>query len=383
MRLRISAGILLCLSFAVSAQAQDWWSKITTTIPFLETKIATRLAASSRLPATISPAVLPLLRGAAPLPRLTPPIYRPPEQIMQNVFTLAATPDTKEKGSAFALEIDGEMWGVTARHIFNDIGRSAYMSMINPHDPSQILTAPISPVEEGSVHGADVAIFEIPEEMRPYVQPLQPDYELPPAGATLTSAGFGHGFFTWQADRPVLFSSDHRILTKYTNFPNRSGYCGAAVLLNGKVVGVHVGSIVKSPGPAPAWEDATLGHDNPPIQEVSQVVPIQWVQRLAQQARAANPEKEDFYLNGQKIGTLDTDEFIAEIMHLREGRVIKRIPPYPFLDHKHLERFLEIDPFDTIIIRVVKGDSHSLRRVSRFYEWNAHTQTVLQHSSRF
>jgi hypothetical protein len=155
------------------------------------------------------------------------------------------------------------------------------------------------------------------------------------------------------------------------------------VLITGKVVGVHVGSILKSTGPAPAWEDATIGPDGLKMQEVSQVVPIQWVQRLAREKLLSSTEKESFYINGQKIGELDTDEFVAEIMHLREGRVVKRIPPYPFLDFKHLERFLEIEPYDTVIIRVIKGDSHSLRRIARWYEWNAHTQTVMQHSSRY
>ena len=383
MRLRVYIGILVSLCFCLPAQAQGFWSRLTTKISGLETKISSKVMQSIALQPITSPAILPLLRRSAPLPRLTPPIYRPPQHILQNVFTLASSPTNKNKGTAFALEVDGKMWGVTARHIFNDIGRSAYMTMANPLNPAETLHAPISPVREGSVNGADVAIFEIPPEIAPFIKPLQPDYELPLAGTTLTSAGFGHGFFTWQADRPVLFASQHRILTQYTNFPNRSGYCGAAVMLNGKVVGVHVGSILQSQDKLPEWEYLTLRKADEQMKEVSQVVPIQWVRRLAQETQKLEPEKEDFFINGQKIGSLATDESIAEIMHLREGRIVKRLPAYPFLDYKYLERFLEIEPFDTVIIRVTKGDNHSLRRISRWYEWDAHTNIVLQRSSLY
>jgi len=169
-------------------------------------------------------AVMPLLKtGHSPMLPLPAPV---PATIRSSVFTVQATPESHHKGSAFAVNIDGRVWGVTARHVMDDINHTPYMTF--PGENGVPVTLEAKPSKEGSVAGADLALFEIPPQALPYLRPLELEDELPAAHSVLSSSGFARGNFLSQPAREVLFASRHRILTKYvqSNAP-MNGYCGA------------------------------------------------------------------------------------------------------------------------------------------------------------
>lgn len=318
--------------------------------------------------------VAPLLTPR--VPHISPrPLLPPPPNIKKAVFTLQHSPQSHGKGSAFAVNIDGEIWGVTARHVLDDIGRSPFMAIPGEDGAPQFFQ--VFSAREGNVHGADIAIFRIPPAALKQLVPLEPDYTLPAAQAQVQSAGFSHGNFGWFARIGILFSSEHRILARYEDFPVRNGYCGSPLLKNGKAVGVFVGMILPETIQAADWLKWLSENKRVTINPFNQIVPIAWIRVLASQAKDPSltggvPLK----LLGKTLGILHADENIHSIQQLRNGRLIKTIYSYPFLDYAHLERFLNVGPDDTIRIVVQQGDRSSIKRSTRWYEWNISSATM-------
>lgn len=315
------------------------------------------------------------VQSAAPLfaPSFTLSALRPlkpaPANVRRAVFTLQYSPQSHGKGSAFAVEIDGEIWGVTARHVLDDIGREPYISVTNSQGKPMFVQ--VYSVREGNVHGADIAVFRIPSKLLLYITPLQPDYELPPAHTIAQSSGFSYGIFSWFNHVEVLFSSEHRILARYQDFPVRSGYCGSPFLVDGKAAGVFAGITRSDVSTRASWKTLLDGVFNLPINDFSQIVPIAWVRHLVQDARhGRGPHGTPLKLLGHTIGILHPNEQVQSIQQLRGGRLFKTVDAYPFMDYKHLERFLDVGPEDVIRVVVQQGDRSSSKRRVFWYEWD-------------
>ena len=308
------------------------------------------------------------LRAAAPLfdppastyaPR---PLLPAPKTIRQAVFTLQQSPQSHGKGSAFAVEIDGQIWGVTARHVLDDIGRSPFMALSTPDGKQQLFQ--VFSAREGNILGADVAIFRIPAEALPYVKPLKPDYRLPSAQETVQSAGFSHGNFGWFPQVDVLFASSHRILARYDTFPVRSGYCGSPILHRGKVLGVFVGITPNETAQKTEWFSLLSPSFSGKIHSFTRIAPMSWVRRLTLQERPGShaPEGAPLKLFGKTVALLHPDETVQSVVLVRDGILVSKVPAYPFMNYNHLEAFLDVRPNDQITVVVQKGDRSSSQR---------------------
>lgn len=303
------------------------------------------------------------------------PLKPAPVNVRRAVFTLQYSPNSHGKGSAFAVEIDGEMWGVTARHVLDDIGRAPYISVTNGQ--GKPVFAQVNSVREGNVHGADIAIFRIPSKLLLYITPLQPNYDLPPAHTIAQSSGFSHGIFSWFNHVEVLFSSTHRILARYQDFPVRSGYCGSPFLVDGKAAGVFAGITSGDTAKTASWNTLVSRNFNRPINDFSQIVPIAWVRHLVQENRhGRGPHGTPLKLLGHTLGILHPNEQVQSIQQLRGGRLFKTVDAYPFMDYNHLERFLDIGPEDVIRVVVQQGDRSSSNRRIFWYEWDVPSGTL-------
>ncbi len=313
--------------------------------------------------------ISPLLKTSARPAPLKPLAI--PATIRKSVFTVQSTPTSKHKGSAFAVNIDGRIWGVTARHVRDDIGSSPYMTVPGPDGTE--LTFPIEPVKEGSRAGADLTLFNIPAQAQQLLLPLELADELPAAHEVLSASGFAYGNFLSQRAREVLFASQYRILTRYVSFNTPPhGYCGSPLMINGKVVGVHVGSLLGEQHQTADWFHGTLGQFNAPAHDLSIAVPAFWLRKLAYQAEGVYSAEDGVPLvfNGQTITLLQPNESINFIMQLRDGRVLKTLPRYPFMDFAHLENFFDILPGDTFRMEINPGNTSFVRH-KYWYEWNA------------
>lgn len=310
----------------------------------------------------------PLLKKyAAPLNVSAKP-YIPPS-IRRSVFTVQATADSKHKGSAFAVNIDGRVWGVTARHVMDDIGHTPYITV--PDQNGNPITLLATPSKQGSAAGADVALFEIPPQALEFLRPLELADELPPIYGVLSSSGFARGHFLSQPEREVLFASRYRILTKYVSFHSQgNGYCGSPLLFNGKVAGVHVGSLLADKHGTAAWFPLTLGKFNTPVHDVSVAVPAGWLRTLARQAAGETAPGAALLFNGLEIGRMLPSDHINFIMQLREGRVLKTIPRYPFMDYEHLENFFDAADGDIFRMEINQTGPAGIGRRTVWYEWD-------------
>lgn len=327
-----------------------------------------RAAVSAALNRTTVHSVLPLLKtipADAPIPAEHPV----PPSIRSTVFTVQSTPQSKHKGSAFAVNIDGHVWGVTARHVMDDIGHTPFMTFPGPDGKDVIL--PAVPSKEGSAAGADVALFEIPPQALEYLVPLELAEDLPGVYSTLSSFGFAHGNFLAQPVRKVLFASDYRILTEYVSFNSQgNGYCGSPLLLDGKVAGVHIGSLSAQKHSSASWFANTLGTFNAPVHDLSIAVPAHWLRQLAQQAQGNAAQGTALVFNGLEISRLLPGEHIRFIMQLRDGKRLWELPLYPFMDYSHLENFFDVRPGDVFRMEVSKTNPNLPGRRTVWYEWD-------------
>lgn len=360
--------ILVCCGASARAQAVSALKKLPGVNAAAQKAVANALRHHSMR------AVMPLLKT----PLCVPPIPNPvaiPADIRQSVFTVQATAESKHKGSAFAVTIDGHTWGVTARHVMDDIGHTPYMTFPTEQGP---VTLPARPSKEGSVAGADIALFEIPPQALPYLKPLELAEELPAAHTMLSSSGFAHGNFLSQPEREVLFASQYRILTKYVSFnAQESGYCGSPLLHNGKVAAVHIGSMLSDKIQTAAWYGGTLGQFENKVHDISLAVPAAWIRTLANQAKGiSSAPGTAVVFNGLPIFALHPADSINFIMQLRNGRVLKTLPRYPFMDFAHLERFFDVQPGDVLRMEAQIGQGGGRSRQKYWYEWTAGTDNI-------
>lgn len=366
-------GIVLTVA-ALPAGAQV--PAVLKSLPRVSTQIDRAAVAAALRPQPLR-AVMPLLNtGHSPMLPLPAPV---PATIRSSVFTVQATPESHHKGSAFAVNIDGRVWGVTARHVMDDINHTPYMTF--PGENGVPVTLEAKPSKEGSVAGADLALFEIPPQALPYLRPLELEDELPAAHSVLSSSGFARGNFLSQPAREVLFASRHRILTKYvqSNAP-MNGYCGAPLLQNGKVAGVHIGSLLADKAQSADWFSGTLSQFNAKAHDLSIAVPAFWLRALARQASGAYSPQEGIPLvfNGLQIMRLQPTDTIGFIMQLRNGRVVKTLPRYPFMDFAHLETFFDVHPGDSFRLEIQSGSRIYPARRTYWYEWTAGENNITQ-----
>lgn len=319
------------------------------------------LAAKQPL-AEIAPLFAPYSAVNTPRP-LTPA----PENIKRAVFTLQSSPKSHGKGSAFAMNIDGEIWGITARHLLDDIGLAPFMAVQDTDGNIRLFQVHIW--RQGNVHGADIAAFAIPPAALPYITPLKADYRLPASNSVIQSAGFSSGHFGWFNHIGVLFSSNYRILTRHQDFPVRSGYCGSPLLNNGKVIGVFAGVTPAETAKNSHWYSQIFSSFPVEITSFNLAVPVAWVKELVQQSK--DQAGISLVFDGHPLGLLRPDETIESLQVLRNGRLLKQMSPYPFMDYTHLERFLEWNPQeDTFRLLIQRGDRSSPKRYTYGYEWN-------------
>ncbi len=367
---RFFSALFICVFLCAGLPARAQISHALKNLPNIA-PAAEKAAAQALLRQHSLRAVLPLLKrpNTSPTTLAAPAI---PANIRRSVFTVQATAESKHKGSAFAVNIDGRIWGVTARHVMDDIGHTPYMTFPGKNEEPVTLLA--QPSKEGSVAGADVALFEIPAQALPYLLPLELEEELPSAHTLLASSGFAHGNFLSQPKREVLFASQYRILTKYESFnAQESGYCGSPLMSNGKVAAVHIGSMPSEKLYTAAWYSGTLGRFNGQMHSISLAVPAAWLRALARQAQGVYTAQEGaaVIFNGLEILVLQPKDSINFIMQLRNGRVLKSLPRYPFMDFAHLETFFDVLPGDVFRLEAQLGGENGITRQKYWYEWTA------------
>ena len=89
----------------------------------------------------------------------------------KKVFEVQIATDGRHTASAFALNIQGRVWGVTAAHVMHNISSNPFIKI---KKGTETILAPIPSWHIGNKIGNDVAIFEIPQEILPHIEVLSP-----------------------------------------------------------------------------------------------------------------------------------------------------------------------------------------------------------------
>ena len=292
-------------------------------------------------------------------------------------FLVQSGPQSPETASAFAVEVGGKLIGVTAGHVMNNI-KNFDPRMSFPQGKERVEFS-ISNWRMSNRKGNDVAVFAIPEEARPYIQPLKISSTPAEPWQTVSIAGHANNFPVWLPNEEILFVGPQRILLRNTSKRTLFGMCGSPVLIDGKVTGLYVGydsadNLAKS-----QWADPLRVEFDKQLPSLHRVAPIEHIFPLI--------EKMLFNMDTQNTGTMlqvlgkpiapfaNTDALYT-ITLLRNDRVVKSIYPGPLADPEHLEQFFEMQENDELLVEVWPEGYPYVRTSPQIYKVNVSTGKV-------
>ncbi len=311
-----------------------------------------------RLNALFQPPTLPSVPARPQLPEITKPI----------TFRVQAGPLTSATASAFAIEKDGRLFGVTAAHVMENISHMPCMAF--QIAPNEYDIARITSWRKGNPFNVDVAVFEIPEEAVPYVQPL-PLAEAPLQPQQQVSiAGFVHDEPLWLPQEEVLFVGAKRGFVRNTFGKSLSGMCGSPIMADGKVAGLYVGFTRQETGsPRQGWVSVLNAVSSSPLPPLHQIVFMDQVTPLIESLeKDTDPEGSVLKVMGFPVTLLDVEDQLVTIQVIRNGVPVKHIYSGPLADPEHLEQFLNIKENDVVSVSV-------LRKNKDFQTYNVNVST--------
>lgn len=289
------------------------------------------------------------------------------------VFEVKISTDGRHTASAFALNINGRVWGVTAAHVMENIHSDPYIQI---RQGEHTILAPIRSWHASNKGGSDVAIFDIPEEVLPHVEVLTPAEKLPTPEVETQSPAFIRENYAFLPSEDVLFAGPHRILLRDQLRQEASGYCGSPVLANGEVIGLHVG--VYSPSLIPSTWGNLFGEYTTIKTPLHVASPILHVLQLASEVDPATANYPSVVLKvlDRPVKVLTSQEQVYSVTLLREGHVKKEIFAHPFMHFDKLEEFFDLEENDVLRIDVKQPKLFSPRMETVFYDVNVSTGEI-------
>lgn len=307
------------------------------------------------------------------------PIQTVPERanlvrLRNSVFELQISTDGRHSASAFALNVNGRTWGVTAAHVMENI-RSNPFAKVRTENGN--ILAPISFFRVGRKQGGDVAIFEIPQEILPHVEVLSPAENLPAMGTLTESPTFIKENYVLLPTEDILFAGQHRILLRDRFIDDITGFCGSPILADGKVVGLHIGAYPLQHIERATWN--SLFHANnlslkTPLHVAS---PIEHALQLIEQTTAQKPVGTQIKVLGHPVYLLTPQESLSSLTLMRNGFVKKEIHAHPFMNFEHLEEFFDLEENDVLRITIVSPRPYSTKMVTKIFDVNVSTGKVI------
>ncbi|MBR2081915.1 MAG: hypothetical protein IJ876_02755 [Elusimicrobiaceae bacterium] len=312
----------------------------------------------------------------SPLTQLQRPLAGFTPEMRRQVFQVQSGPVARSSASAFALEIDGRVWGVTAGHVMNNIRISPHMVVQNGW--GKILSAPIAQYYAANVKGSDVAIFEIPQELKPYISVLKPAEQTPLAQTVTQSPCFVKGNPLYLPAEDILFAGPHRILLRDQAHREMTGYCGSPVLADNKVIGVHVGAYSSQDMQLAAWNKllGNISAKMPPPVHIA--TPIEQVVLLARDFTKELGEEAGVLLKvlGHPVVVLDPQDQLFSVQQLRDGFLKETIHIHPFTHFDRLEEFFDLQEGDILRITIISPKTLAQSQAIKIYNVDVSTGQV-------
>lgn len=295
-----------------------------------------------------------------------------PPRLSRSVFEVQISTDGAHTGTAFALDIKGHIYGVTAAHVAENIKIEPFAKV---KTENEVIVKPISFLRIGDQRGNDVAIFEVPPEILAHVDVLSPVEQRPTVGEYTQSPKYVWGAPSFLRE-DILFVGKHRILLRDLAQRDITGACGSPVLAGGKVIGIHIGEYSLQKMQYVSWNTILRENNisfNSPLHVVS---PITHVLRLAEQSQGASNVGTMLKVLGHPVHLLTPQEHIISIMHLRNGTVQKEFHAHPFMNYSELGEFFDLQDNDLIRVKVRNPRGMGIPSVTTVYEINVSTGKV-------
>lgn len=292
----------------------------------------------------------PALMAEVPVRDTLPPGEKP------IVFQVQQSSQSNITASAFAIEEQGKLFGVTAAHVMDNISKDPYMYLQTPqgHHAEKITSWRIS-----NVMGTDVAVFEIPPQVCNYVQPLPIATQRAQPSQFASIAGFAFGEPRWFPREEILFSSSHRFLIRNNFQKANRGMCGSPVMIDGKVAGLYVRSFPYKVL-FPSLDVSSLAQfplrSLPPLYVAS---PIENVLPLIHDLLGQDVQDEGILMKvlGRPVGILHPQEALLSVSLIRNGETKQVIAAEELTDPEHLEQFLELEENDVLRVTIIPQNS--------------------------
>lgn len=291
------------------------------------------------------------------------------------VFEVQISRTPRNTASAFALDINGHIWGVTASHVMENIHTDPFAKV---KTASGEIVAPITSFIIGNKKGNDVALFEIPQEILPHVKVLQPAKQLPAVGTETQAPRFVWGQFAFFPEEDILFAGEHRILMRDGVRQDITGSCGAPILANGEVIGVHVGSFSLHTMETISWSTLLHEYQIVPKESLHVASPIRNVLQLDAQAKGVPQVGTTLAVSTHPVYLMAPQEYLVSIALMRNGSFKKEILAHPFMNFGHLEEFFELQENDVLRISVGSPKPYSSKTITKIIDINVSTGEVTQ-----
>lgn len=318
------------------------------------------------------------------------------------VFRIQRHEDSAFPASAFAVEVDGHLFGVTAGHVMYNSARledrqrlerlRAEGQEVPPftHLPfarfakenGDFLTLPIANFRLSNIFGTDVAVFEIPSQARPYVQPLPMSATLPQVGQTASISGFAADQPLHFAKEEVLFSSIYRLILRNSNERATTGMCGSPVTSNGQVVGIYVGFVQEDKIQNTSLFSLTqpVKKENETLPDIHWVAPISLIMPLVDEMLGTTHREQNLILKAaaHPVAVLRPEERILSVSLIRNAEKIGSVSAQELTDPEHLEEFFELQPNDILRIHIESDANGLSSQKIFFYDVNVSTGQVIR-----
>ena len=367
--------LFTAIIFAAPLQAQSWLQRFQRAVASTS---AAQVSTRSQLTNASLYRQLSLL-FKPPVTKSLPRRNFIPKQPRPISFLVQTGPNSNKTASAFALKVKGSLVGVTAGHVMHNISAYNEPHLAFPDKNGKKTEFRISDWRITNRNGTDVAVFQIPPEALPYVQPLEVAEEPVLPLQTASIAGFVDNAPTWLPNEEILFIGAQRFLLRNSSKALLDGLCGSPVIVNGKVAGLYAGYFPKERLLSAQWADVIRDFSDQPLPNLHQVAPIEYIFPLVEDLKKRGALKRfettmkvfDF-----PVAVLQPTDQIFSVMLLRNGFLVKKIFLGPLVDPEHLENFFELQENDVLRVTIFSKGYTFINGTATFYDVNVSTGKV-------
>ena len=292
-------------------------------------------------------------------------------------FLVQAGPKSQKTASAFALNVNGTLVGVTAGHVMENIQHQ------EPHmafpDDNKRVEFPITSWLISNRQGTDVAVFKIPDQARDYIEPLEISAQSIAPWQTASIAGYTNNSPLWLQNEEVLFVGHQRLLLRNSTRRALFGMCGSPVLIDGKVAGLYVGYNSQEALLSAAWAEPLRQLTSKSLPSLHQVAPVEHLFPLIQTLTSnvdINASGTMMKVFDFPVAILKPQDQLFSITHLRNDRLVKIVHPGPLTEPEHLEQFFDLQENDEVFVTIFPKGYPFANPFATIYKVNVSTGKI-------